>query len=197
VGLPDSFERVSVHFEPAPMWHTWALSDHYQSGFHGGARSRTYLGELIYRAKYLHDRAALDQLDSAVRHCTLQLKNMPPHVKDGFATITAVAAVPCNPPKPVSVPNLIAAAAATALGVPDVSATIVKIHPTDPAKLHAGLHRNVYQVQTLRPGSSVLIVDDVLRTGATLESVAGHLRTAGATHLVGMCVTKAHQGMAI
>lgn len=196
MGLPDSFERVSVHFAPEPVWHTWALSDHYQGGFQSDARSRTYLGELVYRAKYQHDRAALEQLDIAVRHCTLQLKNMPPQV-DGLAMVTAVAAVPCNPPKAVSVPHRIAAAAAAALGVPDISAAIVKTQRTDPAKVHAGLHRNAYRVQTLRPGSSVLIVDDVFRTGATLESVAGQLRAAGATHVVGMCVTKAHQGMAI
>jgi len=196
VSLPDAFARSSVHFAPEPAWHVWTLSDHYESEFHSGPRPRSYLGELVYLAKYLHDRAALEQLDIAVRHCTLQLRNMPARV-DGLSKITAVAAVPCNPPKPVSVPHRIASAAATALGVPDISASVVKTQRTDPAKVNAGLHRDAYRIDALRPGTSVLIVDDIYRTGATLESVAGHFRTAGANHIVGMCVTKAHQGMTL
>jgi predicted amidophosphoribosyltransferase len=190
--LPDNFERIAV--PPTRTWHAWVLSDHYEPVASAGGRCRTYLGDLVYRAKYCEDRRALDSLLTAIRHCVLQLQQLPRRI-DALGAVTAVMAVPCNPPKPVSLPHEIAAVAAAALGVPDFSSEVVKTRQTRAAKTNPGLHSEAYEVRGHLNGEFVLLVDDLYHTGTTLESVALQLRAAGAAHVVGLCVTKAHQGM--
>lgn len=190
--LPDYYERIAV--PPNRAWHAWVLSDHYERVASVGGRRRTYLGELVYRAKYCDDRRALDELMNAVRHCVCQLHQFSPQ-SDALATVAAVAAVPCYPAKVVSVPHEIARAAAQVLGVPDISSAVVKTRATSAAKTNPGLHSDAYGVRARLDGQHVLLVDDLYHTGATLESVASQLRAAGAAHIVGLCVTKVHQGM--
>ncbi len=190
--IPDDFERIAV--PPTRAWHAWVLSDHYESVASAGGRRRTYLGDLVYRAKYCEDRRAMEALLTAIRHCVLQLQQLPPRT-DALGTVTAVMAVPCNPPKAVSLPHEIAAVAAGALGVPDISSTVVKTRQTHAAKTHPGMHSDAYEVRQHLGGQFVLLVDDLYHTGATLESVASQVRAVGAAHVVGLCVTKAHQGM--
>jgi hypothetical protein len=109
--------------------------------------------------------------------------------------IPSVAAVPCFPPKSMSLPHEIARAAANTLGVPDISSRLAKIRVTNAAKTNPGLHPDAHEVRGRLDGRHVLVVDDLYHTGSTLESVATKLRAAGADHLVGLCVTRVHQGM--
>lgn len=190
--LPEGYERIAV--PPTKAWHTWVLSDHYESVASAGVRQRTYLGDLLYRAKYRHDRGALETLATAVRHSVLQLRGLPPQV-DALATVSAVVAVPCNPPKFVSVPHEIARAAADSLGIPDFSSVVVKTRETGAAKTNPVRCPEAYEVRRRLDGVHVLVVDDLYHTGATLDSVAAQLRAAGAAHIVGLCVTKVYKGM--
>ncbi len=57
--LPEDYERIDV--PPAKTWHAWVLSDHYERVATGGVRPRTYLGDLLYRAKYCSERAACER----------------------------------------------------------------------------------------------------------------------------------------
>jgi len=190
--LPSDFERIDVKLSPLP-WHVWALSDHYNFDF-AGSPKRSYLGELVYKSKYHHDRDALRELLTAVQHCVLQLRRFSDKV-DGLASATVVAAVPCNPPKQLSVPHEVASVTAATLAVHDGSTSIVKLRPTPSAKTAPSLHPDAYEVRRSFEGQSVVLVDDLFHTGATMESVAHHVRNAGADHLVGLCITRARNGM--
>lgn len=190
--LPDDYERVTV--PSIGTWHAWVLSDHYERVASPRGRQRTYLGDLVYRAKYCEERCAIEELTTAIRHCVRQLQLFSRRA-DGLASVTAVTAVPCFPPKALSLPHEIALAAADALRVRDISSLFFKTRTTLAAKTNPGLHPDAYEVRERLDGEQVLIVDDLYHTGATLESVAVQLRAAGAAHIVGLCVTKVHQGM--
>lgn len=190
---PESFRRESI--KSAVPWHVWILSDHYEPVSSATGRQRTHTGDLLYRAKYQADLTSLAVLKDETRACLISLRQFPAET-DALGAITAVVAVPCNPPKPLSVPHEIAATAAVALGVPDFSPVVVKTKVTPPAKNRSPRsHSDAYAV--LRPfdGERVLLIDDLFHTGTTLESVARCLRDHGAAHIVGLCLTKAHRGM--
>lgn len=193
-GLPNSFIWEPVF--TGTSWHTWILDNHYESGFGLASRSRTHLGELLYRAKYRNDRAALDELSICVRHSALQIRRYQQGLKS-LESLTAVAAVPCNPPKSISIPHRIAQAVAVELRLPDISTGVVKTQATPSAKANPTLHPEAYRVDRRLDGQSVLLIDDLYHTGMTLESVATQLRAAGADHVVGLCVTKVHRGMTV
>lgn len=193
-GLPDSFIWEPVF--TGTSWHTWILDNHYESGFGSAGRRRTHLGELLYRAKYRNDRAALDELSICMRHSALQIRKYQRGLKS-LESLTAVAAVPCNPPKSISIPHRIARAVAVELRLPDISTSVVKTQATPSAKANPTFHPEAYRVDRRLDGQSVLLIDDLYHTGMTLESVASQLRVAGADHVVGLCVTKVHRGMTV
>jgi predicted amidophosphoribosyltransferase len=195
--LPESYQRLTVKFPPSPPWNIWVLDSHYKDGAGANGRQRTYLGELTYQAKYNGHRHSMNLLCDVIRHSVLQLRQLPQQT-DALAMVTSVAAVPCNPPKTLSVPHYAAAAAATALGVPDISNYVVKPNKTAQAKIAVGPRApnpGAYAVTRSLEGHTVLLIDDLYLTGATLESVAANLRKVGAAHVVGLCITKAHKGM--
>lgn len=192
-GVDDelgSFIRVTIKQEDGPVWYAWALDDHYNHT----RSSRTYVGELVYKAKYNTDRTALRELLNVLRHSIIQLRNMP-MAQNQIRLATAVAAVPCNPSKPMSLPHEAARLVAATLGIRDISDQVVKVRSTPPAKLSPQSQVDAYGVHMPLRGHNVLLIDDLLHTGATLESVAVHLRNAGAATVVGMCLTKVQKGM--
>lgn len=186
---------VTIGLSSPNVWRAWVLDDHYELDVStGGQRQRTYLGELVFRSKYQQDSGSLRLLTDAFRDAVLRLQRFRDQI-DGLGSVSCVAAVPCNPPKVLSVPHALADVAAVTLAVPDISSEVSKTRPTDQAKTRAELNPDAYLVGRALQGESVLLVDDLYRTGATLESVAFNLRKAGAAHVVGLCVTKAHKGM--
>jgi hypothetical protein len=191
---PDTFELRTIKLSPSSGWRVWVLSDHYEHDPVSGQPSRTYVGNLTYEAKYLASRPAMEELQRVMSDAVVHLRGFPPR-KEGLSSVTSVAAVPCNPPKPLSVPHELAAAVAQALGVADVSKSVVKVRETTAAKTSTGLHSDCYKVHLNLQGETVLLVDDLIRTGATLESVAINLRKAGCEHVVGICATSARKGM--
>ena len=195
--LPESYQRLAVKFPPSPTWNVWVLDSQYKADAGADGRRRTYLGELTYQAKYNGHRHSLNLLTDVIRHSVLQLRELPKH-QDALSIVTCVAAVPCNPPKAQSLPHHAAAAAATALEVPDISSYVVKPLKTKQAKNAVGPRSpnpGAYAVTRSLEGHTVLLIDDLYLTGATLESVAANLRKVGAAHVVGLCITKAHKGM--
>ncbi len=188
--LPDSYIRERVSIENGPFWFAWIISAHSSPDF----EETTYLGALVTRAKYHDDRAALVEIETAVRHSVLQLRAVPIG-KQGLASVTGVIAVPCNPTKGISLPHQVAAVAALTLGVPDLSHIATKRRPSSPAKFDSRLSPENYRVDRDLAGQRILVVDDVFRTGNTLESVAINLRGANVEDLVGLCLTKARKGM--
>ena len=193
-GIPSSYERCSIRFPTVAEWHVWVLADHYEAELPTNVRMRTYLGQLLYDAKYSGDRRSMGTLEDVIRLSVLQLRQFQKRI-DGLSSVNCVAAVPCNPPKRLSVPHELAGAVAEALAVPDLSSHVIKVKETSPAKMNPGLHPEVYAVRGTWNGRAVLLVDDIFRTGSTLESVASRLRQAGASSVVGLCMTKAHKGM--
>lgn len=192
--LPETYRRIAV--PPTKSWDCWVLSDHYESEADTVGRRRTYLGGLLYLAKYRNDRSAMDELKTGVRHCVLQLRKFPPET-NSLGRVTLLAAVPCNPPKAMSVPHELAQSLATMLSVPDISKSITKTQATPAAKSNPTLHPEAYRVDRRLDGQTVLLIDDLYHTGMTLESVATQLRVAGAERIVGLCITKVYRGMTL
>lgn len=192
--LPETYRRIAV--PPTKSWDCWVLSDHYESEVGTVGRHRTYLGGLLYRAKYRSDRSAMDELKTGVRHCVLQLRKFPPETNP-LGRVTSLAAVPCNPPKIMSIPHELAQSIAVILNVPDISRSVTKTQVTTAAKSNPTLHPEAYQVDGRLDGQTVLLIDDLYHTGMTLESVASQLRAAGADRVVGLCVTKVYRGMTL
>lgn len=179
---------------PTKSWYCWVLSDHYESEAGSSGRSRTYMGELLYLAKYKTDRSAMDELNTVVRHCVLQLRRFPPEAK-GLGLVTSLMAVPCRPPKVMSIPHELARSISISLKVPDLSMSVTKTRETPEAKFNPALHPDAYRVDRRLDGQTVLLIDDLYHTGTTLESVAIQLRAAGADRVVGLCITQVYRGM--
>lgn len=100
--------------------------------------------------------------------------------------------------------DLIARPLARRLGLPCRSILLVRTRPR-PDKLHLSLHERWLSVRGAfapRPGSRVdnlrvLLIDDVMTTGATLDACAKALRQAGASAVYALTVARAPRGSAV
>jgi len=95
-------------------------------------------------------------------------------------------------------PHQIATVISQALDVEDLSNKVRKIKPTDAVKQEAKpvVDDSVFQADPVFQGQCILLVDDLYRSGATLESIAVNVRGGGALSLIGFCATKVLIGMA-
>jgi predicted amidophosphoribosyltransferase len=171
------------------QWFAWVLSEHWDQN--RGARS--VIGEMVSNAKYHDDLSALAQLKPIVRHAALQLRRMP--ISESLSKIDVVMAIPFFGPKTISVPHSVADEISAAFSIPNYSDLITKKSSTGQAKLTPVVNPNVYEVLRRLDGLDVLLIDDLFRTGSTLESVAIKVREAGAKSVTGFCLTKAYKGL--
>lgn len=173
-------------------WDVWAIDNY----FDPLTRQRSHSGHLTYLAKYQADSSAADQLAQGVAE--FALGNRKARLFD-FHSVEAVCAVPFHGHKTLSLPHVIASRVAAELGVPDLSSSATKTRATNPAKLVTDpeVDATQFSVNWTRTQRHVLVIDDVYRSGATLESLAAQLRAAGVTPVAGVCATRATRGMAL
>ncbi len=193
-SAPENMIRHTLKPESAPVWYAWVVA-----GYHDFDNSQhSYVGNLINAVKYPKGPVQpemVQQLRTVVKHSILQIQGFS-EFKRKFSGLDAVVAVPNNPPKEFSVPHLIADEVATTLGIPNRSSEVTKVAKTAQAKFEPELKPEAYEAGGTLQGQIVLLVDDVLGSGNTLESVAANLRKAGVKSVVGFCLAKTKVGMA-
>jgi len=190
---PEKMIRHTFKPEGAPVWYAWVVADYHD--FENNQHS--YVGSLINAIKYPKPPVRpemVQQLRTVVKHSILQIAGFTKATRQ-FSRLDAVVAVPNNPPKEISIPHLIADEVATTLDIRNVSSGVVKVVKIAPAKFGSKLNPEAYAVDGSFQGQVVLLVDDVMGSGNTLESVAVNLRNAGATCVVGFCLAKTKVGM--
>jgi competence protein ComFC len=137
---------------------------------------RTEMGELLYRVKYKGDDAALDELVGA----------MVEFVK--ASSIKADILVPVPPTRARTVQPLfkICDHLAAALKIPVTRTAATKSAGAELKNLHSFEERtkaleNMITIEKKSvSGKTVLLVDDLVRSGATIAAVATELKKAGA-----------------
>lgn len=178
------------------LWDVWTIDNYWDFGM----SQHTQAGALTKQAKYSHDlytaRKAADALGEQLAVVAVEQRKLE---RSQIYQAEAVVAVPFFGDKRLSLPHVLAARVAMELGIADRSHLVSKIRATDPTKL---VHKPVvdatpFAVNWSSRARRVLIVDDVYRSGATLESLAVALRAAGVTPIAALCATRAVTGMAL
>ncbi len=152
------------------------------------ATTRSEVGELLYRLKYGRDFSVVpDLVDASVAL-----------IRSWEVVIQRVVAVPPSKPRPRQPVHLVADGIARALGVPfepDVVHTVRDLPQLkdvfeldERARLLHGAHR----VDRMKvEGRTVLVFDDLYRSGATLNQVAGLLyNEGGAAEVFALTLTR-------
>lgn len=105
--------------------------------------------------------------------------------------------MPANPPKPRNLPELMAYRVAKELRRKFSPDLITKVRPTPEMKnLEISPHEKfellagAYEVNGMVRGLSVVEMDDLCRSGATIGTVAGALKQAGADRVLGIVATR-------
>ena len=173
-------------------WGVWVVENHWD--FEQGRPTPT--GLLARQAKYDFDRTAGEQLAQKVAALASALVA---GGEFGDRPIEAVCAVPFVGPKQVSVPHLLADAVAKAIRAADRSHLITKVKETDLAKLQHSpdIDPALFRVEWNSCARRVLLIDDVYRSGATLESLHAAFRQHDIHPVGAICATRAHKGMAL
>ena len=178
----------------------WAIDLHWSGA------ARTPLGDLLNRAKtYRGGKPGEEDAAAELGHCLAwwarHLSHNVPVSQIDRADV--VCAVPANPPKmPFNLPDRLASAVALALEIPCDVGLLRKSRPTDEVKFTTEKERKLteisgaYEVTTVVQDRTVVVVDDVVLSGATLETIASVLRAAGARRVVALVATRATKGLA-
>jgi len=164
----------------------------------------TPAGDLVYSVKYGGDaqraQRAADQVAAVLadvgRVQSQSRHNGQPSV---FSSAGAVVAVPFFGDKALSLPHVLAAKAADTLNLEDLSDLVSKTRATDPMKLQTKpvIDPSQFAANWTSKVRSVILVDDVYRSGVTLASLALVLRDAGVETVAALCAARAPSGMAL
>ncbi|MGR0481339.1 MAG: ComF family protein [Candidatus Electronema sp. V4] len=164
-------------------WHTVASQIIGQNEFGHPifANTRSELGELLYQFKYRNDKAALQKIVSTV------VEYLGDKAKGKFDLI-----IPIPPSDPArTITNQIAEGLATGLGVGFSASALVKCKNTSELKsvsdpeerkriLEGAFRADKQQIES----KAVLLVDDLYRSGATLEAATEVLAAQGNAKVV-------------
>lgn len=196
---PSDAQVPTILVVPIDVHECWATDLHWK-----GDR-RSAVGELVYAAKTYGtnkrgDASAADRLGRCLGWWAAHL------VINGASQMDradVVCPVPSNPSKdPYNLPDVLAAAVANSLGVPHEPHLVRKRRPTPQLKYLADAATNsrvlddVFQVTADVAGKVVVVIDDIVRSGSTLEAVGTALTKAGADRIIALVATKAHKGLA-
>ena len=148
----------------------------------GAEPVRTEVGELVHRAKDSGDEAAAAELGR--RLAWLVRRSLPPQA----GLVPLVVGVPSHPAPAVDLPAVLAAALAAAGIGEHRPGLLVRRRRTpklrdiaaDPARRYDMAAEAGYDVKEPVAGRAVVLVDDVILTGATLRFITAKLRAAGA-----------------
>lgn len=149
--------------------------------------TRTAVGELLYQLKYQEDREAVEELS----------KTAASFVKSWGIEIDAIIPVPPSNASRKWQPVLaLASRMSEILGVRLWARTIVKSKPT--AELKAVFDKDkrqeilsdVFSAKPNAAGRKLLVVDDLYRSGATLEAIVAALGAAGAANVYVLTFTR-------
>ena len=201
VSEEDVRELLRAHEAPAVTVMTEAnLSvclDFYSHSPGGTQRlERADIGALIYRAKYAKPKseaAAAQIIQAAVAY----VKKHP-----ALRRAKHVAAVPSSTVAGSALPNTLPAklqaALSAALDMQDIHLTRVRARSTKQKDLPAGPERTAHQQNTLvvpQPGTgSVLIVDDMLEYGDSMNEAVRAVREVGFQKVFSLCLAKNRTG---
>jgi predicted amidophosphoribosyltransferase len=184
---------------PIDVNECWALDHHYVGP------QRTPLGDLVHEAKTYRtkpgDLAAAERLAECLAWWADHLCTTVPVSRAD--EVDVVCSVPANPPKvPYNLPDVLAARVADRLGKPFDPGLLVKTRPTAEIKFEASKNQKMLELRgaiAVRGpvvDKHVLIVDDLVLSGATLEVIASALRAEGAARIIALTATKADRGLA-
>jgi phosphoribosylpyrophosphate synthetase len=183
--LPETFiSKRSEHGYPI-----WIIDMYMEIGF-----GRTVVGDLIYQLKYAKNLKLSERLEIILKHSMIQLSKFPED-ELSMRSIDAVVAVPRSPRSDNPLPPLISQTASEVLGIPDWSENLTRIGTDGPAKVGNTVKASMFRVETSLTNRRLLVVDDVYRSGSTMNGVMTSLALAGAQSIVGLCLAKADRGM--
>ena len=191
-GLEEGLLRTFLGFLETTLFietaldEAWALDVHMTDGVH-----RTATGELVFRAKTYAGKQG--ESEAAAELATLIAERALLHPGIGRADL--VVPVPANPPKePHNLPDVLARELAGTIGRPCELGVLVKTRPTNvkdlPNEEKLAALAGAYRVTERLDGRSVVLVDDLLHSGSTLNHLGGLLRAAGVSDIVGFVATK-------
>lgn len=166
------------------------LDTHYEA-----FNRRTPVGEAVYRGKSYDGKAGsrveADSVASASAHWLAKMFG-----RDEAQRLSAVVAVPRKPERRgLSLPGVIAVAVGQALGIPVIAPLRWKPGTPQAKTLTGGdrkkaLHSQLEIIEAVSAGT-ILLVDDVLHTGATISVAANSLKQAGASKVVAYAPSRA------
>lgn len=196
-GAPPNIDRVvrvnqkrltaayNIHARTGAAYDNgYALASHGQVNGHG-VYCRSMVGELVYRAKYHFDRDAADTIANLMVERIQQRLHAIGRSANLFAAIIPVP--PSNMDRPFQLVPYIADVVAHRLGVVYDDSCLSKATHGNTVKNMKGyaekfqvLEAAIAAVDRRYAGKRVLVIDDIIDSGATLDAVAGALKRSGA-----------------
>jgi hypothetical protein len=150
------------------------------------SKTRSDLGAMVYGAKYRHDQESAKVLADSL---TEALRTMPAFMKSDF-----IASMPGNPSKQYHLPDLLVNGMEKRLGM--VKRLIIRKIRDTPQVKNMKLEdklislENVFEIDHSIKGKSVLIVDDLYQSGASMWNIARFLKKSGARMVYGLACVK-------
>ncbi len=173
----------------------WALDNHWTG------QSQTEIGKLVFASKNYGDSAGEPNAAKRLAGCLAFWVGRLQTWEPSLGAATMVVPIPTDrDPVPHNLPDVLAAAAATELGIPLDTEVLRYSRAHDPVKrTHPSVRQaaliDAFMTSRRLDGATVILVDDLVQTGATLGSGAAALRAGGAETVVGIAASYVRRGM--